>query len=35
MIKQQYNYDYLQKFCKNNNIELETDYSKNKITRDY
>jgi len=34
MIKQQYNYEYLQQFCKDNNIELEIDYSKDKITRD-
>lgn len=34
MIKQQYNYEYLQQFCKDNNIELEIDYCKDKITRD-
>ena len=34
MTKQQYNYEYLQHFCKDNEIELEGDYSKDKITRD-
>ena len=34
MIKQQYNYEYLQHFCKDNNIKLEGDYSKDKLTRD-
>ena len=34
MIKQQYNYEYLQQFCKDNNIELVDEYSKDKITRD-
>ena len=34
MIKQQYNYDYLQQFCKDNAIKLEGDYSKDKLTRD-
>ena len=34
MIRQQYNYEYLQKFCEDNNIELVDDYSKDKITRD-
>jgi hypothetical protein len=34
MIKQKYNYEYLQQFCKDNNIELVDDYSKDKITRD-
>jgi hypothetical protein len=34
MIKQQYNYNYLQQFCKDNAIKLESDYSKDKITRD-
>ena len=34
MIKQQYNYEYLQHFCKDNAIKLESDYSKDKITRD-
>ena len=33
MIKQQYNYEYLQKFCEDNKIELEGDYCKDKITR--
>jgi hypothetical protein len=34
MTKQQYNYEYLQHFCKDNAIKLENDYSKEKITRD-
>jgi hypothetical protein len=34
MIKQKYNNEYLQQFCKDNNIELVDDYSKDKITRD-
>jgi hypothetical protein len=34
MTKQQYNYEYLQQFCKDNAIKLESDYSKDKITRD-
>ena len=34
MIKQKYNYEYLQLFCKENNINLCKDYSKDKITRD-
>ena len=33
MIKQQYNYDYLQQFCKDNAIKLVGDYSKDKLTR--
>jgi hypothetical protein len=34
MFKQRYNYEYLQQFCQENIIELECDYSKDKITRD-
>jgi hypothetical protein len=34
MSKQQYNYEYLQKFCKENEIILGKDYSEEKITRD-
>ena len=34
MIKQQYNYEYLQQFCKDNKIELVDEYIKDKITRD-
>ena len=32
--KQQYNYEYLQQFCQENNITLSKDYSQEKITRD-
>lgn len=32
--KQQYNYEYLQQFCQENNIILTKDYSNEKITRD-
>ena len=32
--KQQYNYEYLQQFCDENNITLSKDYSQEKINRD-
>jgi hypothetical protein len=32
--KQQYNYEYLQKFCEEKIIHLDCDYSKEKITRE-
>ena len=34
MIKQQYNYEYLQQFCEDNEIELVDEYIKDKIKRD-
>jgi len=34
MKKQVYNFEYLTHFCKENNIELLKDFSKEKLTRD-
>jgi hypothetical protein len=34
MKKQVYNFEYLTHFCKENNIELLKDFSKEKVTRD-
>jgi hypothetical protein len=34
MTKQQYNYEYLQQFCEENNIKLTKDYTQERVNRD-